>query len=184
MIHSGKISDIFWSSGIWFILDIGFSSKRKTCGFLLHDDEPKKAKFDEAIEAVIKAAQENKILNLVIEAPLSVAFDKYGNPKARAYEKQGNKTRYWYAGPVCAVMVAAMYLMKKVFDSNPSNEIRLFEGFVSYKSREEKSNHLRDVERLRESIRDPKKFRDCFIEPNSLAIDQDDTIESVFKVSS
>jgi len=84
MIHAGKVSDIRWSDGKWLILDIGFSNSRKSCGILLGDEEAKQLTFNEAVHEVIRIANRLPLLNLVIEAPLSVTFDKSGNPKGRS----------------------------------------------------------------------------------------------------
>jgi len=119
-------------------------------------------------------------VNLVIEAPLSVAFDAKGNPKGRSVEKQGNKTRYWYVGPGCTVMVAALYLVKAISELSGSAEIRLFEGFVSFKKRNKKSDHSRDVELLREVVDNPVKFSNAIIESEELRMTESDTLKSAF----
>ena len=153
MIHAGKVSDIRWSDGTWLILDIGFSNTKKSCGLLLGDSEPESLQFGEAIYSVVNIAKRETLLNLVIEAPLSVAFNKFGNPKARSIDKKDKQSRPWYVGPGCAVLVAAMYLLRKLCDSCPSAEVRLFEGFVSFKSREARSSHSDDVKCLRDAIK-------------------------------
>jgi len=112
MISSGKAEDISWPNGTWLILDIGFSNSKRSCGILLGDGEAKQLTFNEAIDEVVRIANTVPLLNLVIEAPLSVAFDKAGNPKGRSMEKEGRTNRLWYVGPGCAVLVAVMYLMK------------------------------------------------------------------------
>jgi hypothetical protein len=182
MIYSGKVDDISWSNGTWLIIDIGFSNSKKSCGTLLGDDTAMPLKFNDAINQVIRIAKGTPLLNLVIEAPLSVAFDKSGNPKGRSIEKEGGKNRLWYVGPGCAVLVAGMYLMKKLYDSHPSAEVKLLEGFVSYKSRDAKSSHLRDVELLREAIRDRETPNHYVIKPDGLKANPDDSIKSAFEV--
>ncbi len=183
MIRAGRTSEILWSNGTWLILDIGFSNKSKSCGLLLDDGEPENVLFHEAVEIVRKTARQHKSLNLVIEAPLSVSFDTHGNPKVRSIEKQDNKMRGWYCGPGSAVMVAAMYLLKQVTDSSRDNEIRLFEGFISYKNKRNKTSHAKDAELLMEVIKHPKLFMECILEPELLKLDYSDEIVSAFKVT-
>ncbi len=182
MIYSGKVNDISWKKGTWLILDIGFSNNRRSCGILLGDNKAEKLKFKDALDEVVRIARDRPLLNLVIEAPLSVAFDKSGNPKVRSIEKKGKKNRPWYVGPGCAVLVAAMYLMRKLYDSRPSADIKLFEGFVSYKSKAARSSHLRDVELLRKAIKARRTLKHHVIKPEDLKADPDDNIRSAFGV--
>lgn len=182
MIYSGKVEDISWPNGTWLILDIGFSNSQKSCGILLGDEEPKQLKFNDAIDEIIKIANNLPLLNLVIEAPLSVTFDKFGNPKSRSMEKEGGKNRLWYVGPGCAVLVAGMYLMRKLYHSDPTGDVRLFEGFVSYQSKDTRSNHLKDVELLREAIKSAKTRPHRVIKPEEIKTDPDDNTRSAFEV--
>jgi len=123
--------------------------------------------------------------NLVIEAPLSVCFNKDGNPTGRLIEKETREgktqTRYWFMGPGCPVMVAAMYLIRHICESSPTSQVRLFEGFVSYKDPKVKTDHRADVELLREVVKDPKHFAGCIINADCLARPGDKII-SAFKV--
>ena len=182
MIYPGKVDDISWAKGTWLILDIGFSNNKKTCGTILGNNAAVKLEFKDAVDEVIRIARDKLLLNLVIEAPLSVAFDKSGNPKARRIEKEGGKNRLWYVGAGCTVLVAAMYLMRKLHDSHPSADIKLFEGFVSYRSKGIKSNHLRDVEILRKAIKARRTLKQHVIKPEDLITDPDDNIRSAFEI--
>jgi len=120
-------------------------------------------------------------INLVIETPLSVSFDSNGNPKGRKIEKQNNKTRYWYVSLGTTVMVAAMYLLRAIVDLQPTTEVRLFEGFVSFKDRNKSSNHSRDVLALRDVVINGD--RDAIIAPEALKIDDSDLLQSAFLVA-
>ncbi|MFO7996673.1 MAG: hypothetical protein R6U93_05990 [Dehalococcoidia bacterium] len=182
MISSGRVSEISWAKRTWLILDIGFSNNKTSCGLLLGDNAPKQLKFSDAVDTVVRIARDNPLLNLVIEAPLSVAFDWSGNPKARSIEKEGGRTRPWYVGPGCIVLVAGMYLVRRLCDSRPSADVRLFEGFVSYKSKIAKSNHSRDAELLRKVIKSGRTLRHHAIKPEDLKTDPDDDIRSAFEV--
>ena len=182
-ITAGTVPQINWSSGLWVFLDIGFANKAKSCGLLIHDEEPKLKQFAEARSDIAELTkQHHGPINLVIEAPLSVSFDEYGNPKGRSIEKRGSKTRYWYNGLGCAVMVGALYLVKSLAEAQSKNIIRLFEGFVSYK--ESNSNHLRDVCLLRQVIKNPDFFEESIVAPEKLKLDKSDQLESAFKVAS
>lgn len=175
MIRSGEIADISWSTGKWMFIDIGFSSKSSSCGVLFHDSKPERRTFGEAVEDVKVATRTSSILNLVIEAPLSVAFDKSGNPIGRSIEKHNHQTRYWYVGAGCVVMISTLYLIKQVISENPAGEVKLFEGFVSYKT--VKSDHLRDVKLLHDVIKDPRSYKDCIFD-----LSNEPGIVSAFKV--
>lgn len=157
MICAGKVGDIQWVDGTWLILDIGFSQSA-TCGFLGLNGSELRLTFSRAADEVVQATRSGRPLNLVIEAPLSVAFDELGNPTSRSVDTEvvgGKKeSRRWYVSTGgCAVLVAAMYLMRRLYDSAKLAEVRLFEGFVSFKSKNDpKSDHLNDVRLLRQAI--------------------------------
>lgn len=124
-----------------------------------------------------------RAVNLLIEAPLSVAFDHRGNPIGRSVEKQNSNTRYWYVGLGCAVMVAALYLIKAVIQAKPNADIRLFEGFVSYKESKKKTGHCQDVLLLREVVDNPDRYSDAIFLSDSLKMDHTDTPNSAFMVA-
>jgi hypothetical protein len=161
-IEAGLPQDVCPESGEWLYVDVGFSSERKSCGVLADDDAPKVLTFAEASDRIIAAAAlpeaantPNKAtLNLLIEAPLSVAFNKRGNPTERIFERLKERQRYWYVGGGCVVMTAAMYLRRALHDSKPRRKVRLFEGFVSFKPKGQATSHREDVEALRAVVLD------------------------------
>jgi hypothetical protein len=181
MIKAGEVKDIQPNSN-WLIFDIGFSNRQKTCALLFNDTGPDLYQYNEAVKKVQDKIKNVKKLNLVIEAPLSVAFDKNGNPKSRKIEKRDGKTRCWYVGPGSTVLLAATYFLRRIMDSNPTANIKLFEGFVSYKDRGKTSDHLKDVKLLRRVIMSPSVLRHCK-EPHELKLHEDDILESAFKVA-
>lgn len=184
IIRAGKVSEIIPSSGDWLILDVGFANKQSSCGLLVNDTAPVELRFNEAMERVCTFISKNpNPVNLVVEAPLSVAFDKAGNPTGRKIEKQGVKTRYWYVGLGCTVMVAALYLVKAISEIQASTEVRLFEGFVSFKAKGVRSNHSRDVELLREVVMDQTKFPGAVVPPDALRMSESDVLQSAFLVA-
>jgi len=109
--------------------------------------------FGSAVRRVLCAAEKNSgPLNLVLEAPLSCAFDKTRNPIPRFmdYRKDKKATRSWYRQPGPIVMVSALFLLHRLGDIPRRCEIRVFEGFVSWKGEESstarsKSDHRADV---------------------------------------
>lgn len=184
MIRAGTKSEISMSSGDWLILDIGFANKSASCGLIINREMPVVLRFNEAIDRICRfIAKSTNPVNLLIEAPLSVAFDKNGNPIGRTVEKQAGKTRYWYVGLGCTVMVAALYLVKAITETPSNAEVRLFEGFVSFKVSGGKSYHTRDVELLKEVIEDPGAYSDAIIGPEALKMNESDTLRSAFWVA-
>jgi hypothetical protein len=182
MIRAGYINEINLTSGNWIFLDIGFANKAKSCGLLFGDGLPSEVTFNEAVQRICKYIKtNNNPINLVIEAPLSVSFDINGNPKGRRIEKQNNRTRYWYVSLRTTVMVAAFYLVKAIVDANPVNEVRLFEGFVSFKDSKKKSNHSKDVLLLRDIVNN--KTPNVIIDANELKINETGSIQSAFLVA-
>lgn len=182
MIYAGDIEKVQWSKDYWIIFDIGFSNKLATCGLLFGNGTPHNVQFGEAVAEVIEEISRHKDINLVIEAPLSVAFDKMGNPKGRTIEKRGKRTRYWYFGAGCTVLVATTYFLRQLYDSNPSGNIKLFEGLVSWKIKGAKSDHAKDVLLLMETIKSTNPVQD-YKNPSDLTLDDDDVLESAFKVA-
>jgi hypothetical protein len=184
MIRAGTVSEISPSSGEWLILDIGFANKSASCGLLINEEQPVELRFNEAVERICGFIDSStRPVNVLIEAPLSVAFDRNGNPTGRTVERQGSKTRYWYVGLGCTVMVAALYLMRAMTDVVSTSEVRLFEGFVSFKEKGSTSNHSRDVELLRKVVEDPSAYPGAIVEAKALRMTETDTLKSAFLVA-
>jgi hypothetical protein len=184
MIHAGSVAEVKWGGGAWVFLDIGFSNKVKSCGLLINDLDPEAVRFNEAQSRILDLVETSgEPVKLMIEAPLSVAFDKSGNPTGRSIEKQDGKTRYWYNGLGCGVMVAAMYLLREIQLSAPNRTVLLFEAFVSYKDRKIKSDHRRDVRLMREVVKDPAGRRQSIISPEELGRAAGDQVKSAFCVA-
>jgi len=186
MIEPGTREQITWGDGNWLFLDVGFSANKSSSGLLVGDAEPRTWQFGEASRRIVEHVRHAKSpTSLVIEAPLSVCFNKSGNPTGRLIERESlegkTKTRYWHAGLGCSVMVAAMYLIRDIADAAPVSSVRLFEGFVSYKDRNLRTDHRADVHLLREVVKDPKRFSDCIIGPDKLC-GSSGKIVSAFKV--
>jgi len=183
-LRAGTVGEVCESSGEWFFVDLGFSSERPTCGLLVGDGEPQEITFADMRARVSNACRvTGGPLNLLIEAPLSVAFGANGNPAGRKCERRGTDTRYWYVGLACSVLVAATYLLREVHDLPRSREIRLFEGFVSFKPTRSRSSHKDDVLALRDVAWSRVTGRGYLVDPNDLKLNSEDEVFSAFRVA-
>ena len=185
MISAGKKSEVLWGEGNWIFLDIGFSDKGKTCGVAFGEDSPQSFRYGEVRKVIVERIQrQNGLVNLVIEAPLSECFDANRNPKGRKIEKRNSSTRYWYVGLGCAVMTAAMYLIRDIHEGTkdlPNIEVRLFEGFVSFK--EVGTDHKGDVRNLRYRVINAAQCKDSFRSSEELKFCENDELCSAFRVA-
>lgn len=155
MIRAGTPAEVHRHSGVWVFVDLGFAEKARSCGLLIGDGMPEEVSYSQLKTRLLEViATDAKPLNLLIEAPLSVAFNEHGNPTGRVFEKREGRTRYWYVGLGCSVLVAATYLLRAIHETNPNREIRLFEGFASFKPKGVRSSHSEDVLNLRKVIWD------------------------------
>ena len=185
-ICAGKVSDLRQDSGDWLFVDVGFSSKGKTCGVLKGAGNPELRTFRGMVDLVLQEVQvTGQPLNLLLEAPLSAAFNQSRNPTGRSIEsidgknRKNRKHRYWYEGPAGNLVVASGYLLRAMLDCEIQREVRLFEGFVSFKPSKTKSSHTKDVKRLRKAAWNPTP--DCVFAPCKLRKNDSDTLQSVFK---
>lgn len=182
-IRPGRAQDLPPAPGEWVVADVGFSSTDRTCGWLDGDQAPLNRTFAELQEALIATAlRVGSPLNLVIEAPLSVAFGAAGNPAGRSIEKHDDgRHRYWHEGLGTTVLLSAMHLLRAVVDARPQREIRLFEGFVSFKPKG-RSDHCRDVLQLVD-IAWGRSASGRIVWPDQLKRHPDDCLRSAFAVA-
>ena len=152
------------------------------CCLLVAGGDPRLHTFAGLVAALKSMlVEEDRPLNLVLEAPLSVAFSKQGNPVGRAIEKRGGQTRYWYVGLGCSVLTSAMYLLRALAEPPSARELRLFEGFVSFKPKNMASDHRADVQRLQDVVwRVPGTG--YVASPESLSITGEHVLKSAFAV--
>ena len=184
MIRAGTLAEINPESGDWLFVDVGFAQTARSCGILAGTGVPEEVSFNILCAKIIATASKNAgPLNLLIEAPLSVAFNSAGNPTGRSIEKRGAKTRYWYVGLGCCVLVAATYIMRKMVSAHVQREVRLFEGFASFKIKGQRSSHSHDVIRLRQVVSEPNSRIGSIVVPDRLRIFANDRIESAFEVA-
>ena len=185
-IASASIGDVRKDSGDWVFVDIGFAKQgRKTSGIAIGNERPREVEFASLAPLIIKEmCCGSKPMNLLIEAPLSVAFDAEGNPVGRCIEKRGPDTRYWYVGLGCAVLTAATYLLRQLNESVSDRPVRLVEGFASFKvGASRKRSHAEDVCKLRDRAWFRAGAKGRVVAPENLTTKQGDCLVSAFKVS-
>jgi hypothetical protein len=183
-IRAATLAEIARTSAEWVFVDLGFASEVKSCGLLVGDGEARELSFSQLRAELASICNASSApLNLLLEAPLSVAFGGNGNPTGRSVEKRNGQSRYWYVGPGCSVLVAATYLLRSIYDLSPSRDIRLFEGLVSFKPRGIPSSHTDDVIALRELVWSGSSLLGRFVGPEDLILNQGDRIVSAFHVS-
>jgi len=156
----------------WFIVDMGYSNNTKSCGVMIVRDgqytdndleDISFAKLEKKFQGFYDEYKNRKI-GLILEAPLSIAFDKnkeghYGNPLGRKdLEKEGGITRYWYYGAGATVTLGALEFINRIKKTLVCNDIYLFEGFVSFKGNKneekKKDKHYKDAKLLYCAIKD------------------------------
>ena len=187
-IVAGCTTNINERSGQWLIVDIGFSSTDPSCGVWNGTGEPVVVTFGDLVKLATREVQEAgpQPLNLLIEAPLSVAFQQNGNPIRRSCDSQGDKTRDWYVNAGAATLVAAGFLLRELSGCQ-QRTVRLFEGFVSFKSSEDRSiskakrrieAHKSDVWKLKNAVWTGANAQ--IFDPGELGQKLDLRIESAF----
>ena len=180
-ICAGSVSQINPESGEWLIIDVGFAKTgNRSCGVVVGDGYPMEVMFSELVDLAIEQAGNDAglPLNLLLEAPLAVAFDRNGNPTGRSTDVQNGKRRYWYTQPAIGLIVACGHLLRAIEDCQMQRDVRLFEGFVSFKPPGVKSSHMWDVAKLRAAVRNPAEAH--IVDPEDLKQNANDRIESAF----
>ncbi len=181
-LRAGTVEEIQDRQTTWCYLDIGFSATNRSCGILIDGEQPREVLFNEARDELVSLCRaSDRPVSIVIEAPLSVAFSAEGNPRGRSMEKRGAKTRYWYTGLGCVVLTAAGYIVSALAELTNGPEIRLFEGFVSFKEKGQPSNHKADVLLLQDVV-SGATADGKIIAPRDQAMAPEDRVTSAFAV--
>lgn len=184
MIGAGLTTEATRTSGQWVFVDLGFAKAAKSCGLLVGDGTPKEVSFSKLKTEVLEIVATGRMpLNLLIEAPLSVAFNKNGNPTGRSIERRESQSRYWYVGLGCSVLVAATYLLRAIHDAGGQRGIRLFEGLASFKPKGVRSSHSDDVLNLRQVIWKGDSKLGSIVPSENLAASPEDRLQSAFLVA-
>lgn len=183
MIIPGTPAMASRDSGVWVFVDMGFSKNSKSCGIAIGECEPYVVRYgDLGPRIACELSKGSPPLNLLIEAPLSVAFNNRGNPTGRKIEKRRRYTRYWYVGAGAATLLATTHLLRRLHEMHPAREIRLFEGFASFKSKRATFSHAVDVSDLRSVVwgeSENGKIVGC----DELKMEKGDILRSAFAVS-
>ena len=132
-IVAGEMKQICGDSGDWFIVDIGMSMTETSCGVWYEDGTCgavifEAVTFDNLKELLIEQAGRcpKTTLNLLIEAPLSVVWQRRGgdhrqagNPGHRACDSYpGWKGRHWHYNAGASTLATAQFLLQALFESN------------------------------------------------------------------
>ena len=80
------------------------------------------------------------------------------------------------------MLLATMHLLRRLYEMDSIREIRLFEGFASFKSKQSRSSHTNDVSRLR-GVAWGGSRQGRIVEPEALKMKNDDILLSAFAVA-
>lgn len=181
---AATLADINRWSGDWIFVDIGFSHARRTSGIASGTNDPDEILFSDLPARIANILRSGSgPANLLIEAPLSVAFTVAGNPAPRSIERQGDLRRDWYSGSGAAVLLATIHLLRRLSAAAPARPLRLVEGFLSFKRRRTRLSHAADVARLREVAWSTGTAEGRIVAPGDLKRGPDDTLVSAFAVA-
>ena len=117
-------------------VDMGFSGKTASCGYAFRATangtiESENKRFHDCLAAVVSQFENLGEAILILEAPLSSAFDRLGNPQPRGDFERHPKPRWWSLGPGASMSLAAMYFLKRFVEAVPAHtKCHLIEGFV------------------------------------------------------
>ena len=79
---------------------------------------------------------QGKPLSGWMHAEVSIICPHKHDPAAsHSLEKRDSKTRYWYVGLGCSLLVASLYFIERLKQVVIKREVRVFEGFISFKER-------------------------------------------------
>ncbi|MCY3565570.1 MAG: helix-turn-helix transcriptional regulator [Gammaproteobacteria bacterium] len=182
MIVAGVRDQARRDSGQWVFVDMGFSADERSCGIAIGDLQPRNVRYGDLAPCIARELESDTApLNLLIEAPLSVAFNANGNPTGRSIEKKNGKTRYWYTQGGAVTLLATMHLVRDLYEMRPSREVRLFEGFASFKHKGTRSSHQDDVSNLRR-IAWGERDKGRIVEAEGLKMRDEDILVSSFSI--
>ena len=180
MIEAGTCDVARRNSGVWIFVDIGFAREQASSGIAIGESEPHAVHYGELGPRIADEVDKDSCpLNLLIEAPLSVAFSASGCPTGRTIEKRGSDTRYWYSGAGASTLLAATHLLRRLYDMRSDRKIRLFEGFASFKPKGNRSSHATDVAKLRK-VAWGESDEGKIVGPGALRMCGSDTLRSAF----
>jgi len=117
-------------------VDMGYSRRKKSCGFCVTGGEGQNLTFGDMVREVKNILEDGKNPLLVIEAPLSTYHlqkgdSEKGNPERRFKDEKGNHEWYCHAG--AGVLLGALRLLEQLSLSLDGKEIRIAEAFLTQK---------------------------------------------------
>lgn len=140
----------------WIFIDIGFGGRKndgrigKSTGLKLPGLKSSNETWADTSRKIVDfLEQRDSAVNIMIEAPLSVAFDISGNPAPRSFEKTNKGARYWYVPMGTNVAMSALLMLGNI-RKNLTTKVNLFEAIVSFKTR--KTDHSSDTEAMFDAV--------------------------------
>ena len=156
-IIAGSVDQINEHSGDWLIVDIGMSPTARSCGVWHGPGTLDAVNFEKLIALAIETVKDRgqPPLNLLIEAPLSVALRPHKGAALRVCDIWEAKKRYWHFNAGATTLLAAQMFLRALYDCpERQRTVRLFEGHVSFKSggNQGMQGHKDDVWALKEAV--------------------------------
>ena len=123
-------------------VDLGYSSKRRSCGIALSNDSRAACcTFGDALIEVARILTKAPRTILVLEGVLSTSHYHNGNPRDRGVFEKG---RSWYYGPGAVTFLAAARFLAELHKLLPGSPVvKLAEAFLSNK--QQRSGHQTDA---------------------------------------
>ena len=183
-IIAGRVDQINEHSRHWLIVDMGMSPTARSCG-VWHDPCTLDAvNFGKLVALAIEkvGSRSQPPLNLLIEAPLSVALRQDHGPAHRVCNTWEGENRFWHYNAGATALLAAQMFLRTLYKClTRRRAVRFFEGHVSYKCGENKcpQGHKDDAWALKKASWN-EKFGQRFGPHNLNNEDSDLRIESPF----
>jgi hypothetical protein len=118
-------------------IDLGFSGSMASCGLAFRKSrgteiELKNYQYNACIQKTAELIASNVNSVLILEAPLSAAFNSKGNPQSRGDFEGKPKPRWWSLGAGAVMSLAALYFLKELCQLVDKDTCcNLIEGFVT-----------------------------------------------------
>ena len=156
-IVAGRVDQINEHSGDWLIVDIGSSPTTRSCGVWHGLGTLDAINFGELVALAIEKVEDRgqPPLNLLIEAPLSIALRPDNGAALRLCDTWKGKNRFWHYQAGATTLLAAQMFLRALHECQTrQRKVRLFEGHVSFKGGGSKGAqvHKDDAWALREAV--------------------------------
>ena len=161
-IIAGRVEQINEHSGDWLIVDIGISPTTRSCGVWYGPGTLDAINFGKLVALAIEKVEDRgrPPLNLLIEAPLSVALRPDNGAALRLCDTWKGKKRFWHFNAGATTLLAAQMFLRALYECQTRQRtVRLFEGHLSFKSGGNKGTqeHKDDAWALKEAVWNEKK---------------------------